>query len=406
MRLHASLSNFKTDHLKIAIFYPWDDIGEYRGGASRRMGYLLQFLSEKQFNIRVLSISDRSDQKEGNIEYLFHRFNFPLVRRVLGKLFLGLIYLATHGRVDEGRVLWEYYRYYLDPGFNRQVEEIVRQADIVFLEYPFWFEPVYRACRQHNVKLILTDYDVIACQVTIGAWLKNKALNKEMDALKKADRAICVSAIDQQFFKNHGIDVDWIPHPIDIKKINAPSQFELCSKSVKIILSDSSPFCLFVGGNFFPNKPAVQIIRRIANSLPDVRFVIVGDCAPPEQQKKYISLGRVSEDELHALYQSAYLVLIPLLSGTGASLKTIESLGYGKVVIGTQVGFRGYAVENGIHCMISNNFEKYPSMILDLINNPLKHSGLSENARKFAQQFDYHILFNRYLFIIDQMRQN
>ena len=55
-----------------------------------------------------------------------------------------------------------------------------------------------------------------------------------------------------------------------------------------------------------------------------------------------VCLGAVKD--VRGLYAATRLVIAPLLSGTGVSIKTIEAIGLGKPVVATSAGLRGLAV--------------------------------------------------------------
>ena len=130
------------------------------------------------------------------------------------------------------------------------------------------------------------------------------------------------------------------------------------------------------------------------------QFVIVGGCWPIEQEGNFISLGKVSDELLTYLYQRATLVLSPLSSGTGMSVKTIEAMAYGKVILGTSVGFRGYPVESGVNCVVCDNLDDYPEKIGHLIQQPEVLNRIGQQAKEFAQDYDYHLLYKTYLDLI------
>jgi hypothetical protein len=83
------------------------------------------------------------------------------------------------------------------------------------------------------------------------------------------------------------------------------------------------------------------------------------------------------------------LVLIPLSSGTGSSLKTIEAMAAGKLVLGTTVAFRGLAVPSGVHALIEDSIDRYRKRIRTLLNDKPVHVRLATAARQLATGFDF-----------------
>src|SRR6266403_5026081 len=96
------------------------------------------------------------------------------------------------------------------------------------------------------------------------------------------------------------------------------------------------PFCLFVGSHHPPNLEAVRQMSVLASDLrmksAAMSFVTAGNCQIDGLERSgLIQLGRVPADALAALYSLAVFVVVPLLSGTGTSLKVIEAVGYEEV---------------------------------------------------------------------------
>ena len=127
----------------------------------------------------------------------------------------------------------------------------------------------------------------------------------------------------------------------------------------------------------------------------------MGSCCDPTQQRNFYALGKVSESVMQMLYQRAAVVIIPLEAGTGMSVKTLEAMAYGKVILGTAIAFRGYPVESGVHCLINDDLTQYAAQIEQIIQHPADYQAISHNAQAFAQAYDYRQLYKLYLEMID-----
>ncbi len=99
------------------------------------------------------------------------------------------------------------------------------------------------------------------------------------------------------------------------------------------------------------------------------------------------------------------MVLIPLPFGTGASVKTIEALAYGKPVLGTSAAFRGFPVTPGMNCEIEEDLEKYPDLIAGLLDDPDRCANLGSNARQFAKSYEYTKIYARYAELIEGLER-
>ncbi|MFM7573601.1 MAG: glycosyltransferase family 4 protein, partial [Snowella sp.] len=288
-------------------------------------------------------------------------------------------------------------------------ERITDWADVVILEYPFWGEILGKICSQKNVKLILTAHDVLSHNLDKDSLLRKIALTEEINALKQADAVVTLSEDDQAFFEKYNIKSYCVPIAIDTKKINSICQQQSLLQNpqeVEIANRLNVDFCLFVGSQHNPNIESVKQIRQWLNPANDFavnftgKFVIVGGCWQIEEEGNFISLGKVSDELLSYLYQRAALVVSPLNSGTGMSVKIIEAMAYGKVILGTSVGFRGYPVESGVNCLVYDDLDDYPEKIGQLLQQPEVLNDIGEQAREFAQGYDYHLLYKTYLNLI------
>lgn len=403
---------------KIAVLYPWGDIGDRRSGAGKRAGLLVDYLSERYPYVRVVHGGSWPSGKRGNVKYISSQIS-RLTRTILNlgaalcRVMLAVVTLGESR--GEEFMFWIHHSHRFEPSLRRRVTEVARWADVVLLEYTFWARSVVRACRRENVRVILTDYDVVSGQINRSLLLRKWAENLEMGALKSADYAVCVSVTDCQTFKEHGVDARVIPHPIDAQKINRRKhEFKrekeaICKRleSVHKVQLPRQNVCLFVGSYFGANLVAVERIREFARALlPGVgqaasHFIVAGMCCPPGQDRNFIALGTVDEEALKDLYILTDVVVLPLPFGTGASLKTIEAMADGKAIVGTRVAFRGYPVITGVNCIISDDMAAYPEIILDLLKNPVKRQELGENARAFAELYNYRIVYQEYAELIE-----
>ncbi len=407
---------------KIAILYPWGDLLERKSGASQRTGHLIDFLQEHGLDVRAFSIGERPRQWHQDVyyeNYLPQSDQTPLVRQIYQDALqswhqswtsrssdspgLTIPELGIENLADSW-LPWIYYSFRYDPKFKQWLEDITDWADGVILEYPFWAAIAGPVCQQKQKPLILTAHDVLAKQLDPGSWLNQIALYEELHALEQANAVITLSPADQAFFHDYGIESHCVPIGIDLDKIQrrrSASPALNPEKLGSLERNEQKPFCLFVGSQHQPNIDAVQAIRRWSDgsNLP-WDYMVVGSCWRAESQGNFFSLGKVSEDTLSFLYQRAFLVVIPLEFGTGMSVKTIEAMAYGKVILGTQVAFRGYPVQSGVNCLICDNLDDYPEQIRQISQQMEIHQKISLNAQKFAQNYDYRQLYKTYLDLI------
>jgi glycosyltransferase involved in cell wall biosynthesis len=397
---------------RVAIVYPWADVLEGKSGASQRVGRLIDFFRDTTCELAVYSSNGLDPQWQDGVYYASYRPDQPadLVQPIYEDAFRSwarsqaLIAASRPSTVEIAHnwLPWIYYQYRFDSDFQAWLAKIVDWADVVILEYPFWADLIAKYCRDRGKKLLLSAHDVLAKQLPPDSPLYHLALGEEIHALKQADRVITLAEGDRAFFADYGIESDCIPIGIDCQAINRHCQTESdVDLTACLGIPLNSPFCLFIGSQHLPNLEAVKAIRQWCiegNCLYPV--VVVGGCWEPEQQKTFLSLGKVNADLLTALYQQSALVLAPLTAGTGMSVKIIEAMAYGKVILGTAIAFRGYPVQSGQHCYIEDNLDTYPQQIATLLSQPNELAAIAQHARAFAQNYDYRQLYRRYYELI------
>lgn len=225
-------------------------------------------------------------------------------------------------------------------------------------------------CKNYLYKHNLTKYFFYKLKTTMAK------INEEKVALN-ADKIMNYNKRDSTLlYKKYKRNSDNI---IPIFLINRDIDFD--NYNNKLFYSKCNNL-LFVGvGSYEPNVFGVR--KFIKEVMPHVNanLYIVGKGM--EKYKKEFEaisskvnvLGTV--ESLDEYYINADAVVIPLYSGGGMKLKTVEALMYGKTIFGTKEAFEGYDVdysEVGGLCNSSVDF-------VDLINryNPQKYNDYSHN---------------------------
>ncbi|HRE80635.1 MAG TPA: glycosyltransferase, partial [Opitutaceae bacterium] len=120
-------------------------------------------------------------------------------------------------------------------------------------------------------------------------------------------------------------------------------------------------------------------------------------------ENNFQALGRVSEYLLDSLYRGAFAVLIPLGRGTGMSLKTYQAFAYGKAVVSTHVGARGFSVEDGKQLLLVQSPLEIAAGLRRLLAEEPLRKRLGEQAREFALSLDFRKQFAVYGEIINRL---
>ncbi len=398
---------------RVAVFYPWTGLPALDRGSARRVVPLINLLADHYTEIKVLSPGHRDRVMRGNVEYLFQYPPAPerVLLRAAHWLYDGILHHFSRGQITprERRQWWHYLNVKLQPSLLRRAHQLIAWSSIAFLECPFWDTAVRRACRMTKKNYLLTYEDVLSDLVTSNRWLNRRVTACEWRASRGAAASFSVSLHDQQRFNENGIPTQVVPHGMEIEppilKVDAAQESpEL--QALESARSQGALICLFIGSSLRCNLEAVEEIRKIAASLADrrnIRFVIAGACLPKgDYADKITAFGPVEEFVLLRLYQLTELVLAPLISGTGTSLKVLEAFVHGKPLLSTLVGVRGHSVQDGRDCIVCDDLTRYPEIILSLSKDPARRKDLGEGGRRFVKAFDYRVVYQPYLVEIEK----
>jgi glycosyltransferase involved in cell wall biosynthesis len=296
------------------------------------------------------------------------------------------------GRVTtrERRQWWHYLSADIQWNMAREARRTVSWSSAVLLEYPFWAKAVLASCWEGGKKSLLTMHDTLSDLVVNSKWLRAKVRSRELAAARRASCLFCVSERDREYFGKAGIMAHFVPHGIDIELRTAnPRPQSPHLQQVEAARGLGKTVCLFVGSSLQANQDAVETIRGMAGALAprgDFQFVIAGACLPKGTYEHHvIAFGSVEEDLLDKLYQATDIVLAPLTSGTGTSLKVLEAFVHKKALVATRIGIRGYPVRDGIECVVCDELQRYPEILTSLRSNPSRLSALCEPRRSLVK---------------------
>lgn len=390
----------------IAILYPWGDILERKAGASQRVGLLIDYLQENHHHIWLFTTGEEKDLLLDNNRYTFYEQNYDNLDN--------LNQTDEENLIENSDIItqdwrWKmYHQFDNDHHFKNSIENIVEWADIVILEYPFWGKIVSKICTEKQVKLIITAHDILCKQVSPNTDIYQRLLTEEINSLKQANHVISVAEKDKEFLQEWGLKSQVIANPVNLNIAKKNIVINHQKKWFNLYPWLTENYCLFVGSGHFPNVEAVKEIKNLAfiyqekQYNPPCKFIVIGNCCPPENQDNFIALGKVESELLTLVYQQAKLVIVPLLSGTGSSLKIAEAMSFGKVIIGTNIAFRGYNINHKIDGIIEDNLRLYPDSIEQILKDDNVLKSISENAKIFARKYDYRVLYQDYLNLINQ----
>ncbi|MGB9743283.1 MAG: glycosyltransferase family 4 protein [Minisyncoccales bacterium] len=283
----------------------------------------------------------------------------------------------------------------------KKLNEIIKSNPIDILQvedpvYVLWYEII---SRNLHIPFCLEMHDIEA------SLLEGLKYNQEKVDFRKtisyfacaiADKVICMTPLDyNEAIYKIGVDknkLTIIPNPIDL------TEFPYFGPNLK------AKNIIFLGNMFYwPNQNAVEYIAekiypKVSKKIKDTKFTLIG-MVPKEIKKKYsknnfIFTGSVSGNNLNKLLKETTIALCPVTEGSGMKVKILNYCAAGLPVLATKIGVSGYEKVSSL--IIENNLNKYPEIIIDLLNHPDKMRMIGRiNREKIAKYYDLDKIANK-----------
>ncbi len=220
--------------------------------------------------------------------------------------------------------------------------EVESQAyDLVHCNH-FFLMPVARRLARDRAPILLDTHDLQARQFSLinerMPWLSPRVtyeamLARELDAMRGADVLLHLNAQEAADFRA------LLPEKRHVL---------LYPPTPPAPTGPGGPDIILVASNNTANvESVIWFLREVAPLAPGVRVVIAGNvdagvrARAPDIHAAYKDwfLGRVEDPG--AVYAKARLVVLPTISGTGLSIKTVEAMSSGLPLIATSLALRG-----------------------------------------------------------------
>lgn len=149
---------------------------------------------------------------------------------------------------------------------------------------------------------------------------------------------------------------------------------------------------------WLPNQQAMdwfyhQIWSKLKLKHPQLHFYMAGKSMPSHYFNWNDSHFHVLDyvENLEEFTSDKQILVVPLLSGSGIRIKTIEGMFQGKSIVTTSVGAQGLNCINYKHLLIADNEDDFIECISELVNNQKLRDDLSKNAQEYAiEHFSMH----------------
>src|SRR5881227_296271 len=131
---------------------------------------------------------------------------------------------------------------------------------------------------------------------------------------------------------------------------------------------------LFIGGfQHRPNIDAVlffvqEIYPLVRERLPDAKFYIIGDKAPPEivaLASDHVIVTGLQRD-VRPFFESVKLSVAPLRWGAGVKGKINQSMGFGVPVVATSLAVEGMELADHEDILVADEPEEFARVLIEL----------------------------------------
>ena len=402
--VNTSKMNKRLTGRRILCFYPWTPFEAT--GAWSRFQCMWQFFVDHGAAVTLAFLTKGTDAQLKNIEVRFPE-DFSLVDAVwtFGQKIVANGPRAELRAMSQAElsilVMFEKSLYTEDTPTNEWLQEIVEQHDMVTCEYPMLLPALSPHCRKAQKPLLVTCLDALFELHGASQIGRETLRQKEVEALRLADRVVFCTEREQKLFEAYKIRGPVVLNTGDALAL-IPGKHDESKQAVVSALSlKTSHYVLFVGSGHGPNIEAVAEIKNIARQTPDVSFVIAGSCCAQSTDGNVFAVGRIDEALLDLVYRGASAIIVPLTRGTGMSIKTYQAFNYGKPVISTVIGARGFSVESGKELILVEKTSDFPVAIRQLLGNPELCERVGKRAREYAEELDYRKQFLPYAEIVE-----
>lgn len=201
---------------------------------------------------------------------------------------------------------------------------------------------------------------------------------RELHAARSSDQVIFISEEDRDAFASAGAPAGrFAPVPVAVQQAKQP----LTTDRV-----------LFLGGlGWHPNRDGLnwflsEIWPDVRRLVPTAELIVVGGGEPigPRSSDGVSYLGWVESvlEQLHL----ATVGVVPIRTGTGAKIKTIEMMASGLPLVATACGARGTAARHG-GAIIADDANDFAAAVTSLLLSPEDRSKLREESIRATEKF-------------------
>ncbi len=258
--------------------------------------------------------------------------------------------------------------------FSEKLRDLLMktQPDVVQLESPFLASYVPLIRRLGHSKVVYRAHN-IESQIWLRLALDNRGPKAtylrslarrmavfELRLWQEADLIIAITEADADVMRAQKITTPIVVAPFGIDASETEKAFP------------PLPLKLYHIGamDWQPNYEALhwflkEVWPQVHAQMPELSFHFAGR-AMPEAMREGLPAGVFCAGEVGdaaAFIEDKHLLVVPLRSGSGIRVKTMEGMAAGKLVLSTDVGMQGIEAAAGVHFLRANTAAEFVSQI-------------------------------------------
>lgn len=359
------------------------------GGRQRSLN-LVKALS-KQHKVTVLSLSWNKTAYEKNIDGI-NFISIPVESNVIAAAKKNKIGLQRYNP----DILIDYYTKHIRL-YSKKMNDLAALNDLIVVDQ-YSIAPMIKMLKikkpivysSHNCEtdlfIQLTGYDSI----------DTKSVHKiESSIIEKSDSIVYCSPEDLKKINKYFLIKKpsyYVPNGTDIP-------LEKCDKKSKTVL--------FVGSGHPPNWVAIKRIMKIAEQLPEYKFIVAGtatyiiDEENIKLPSNVIKYSKINNEEVENLFKTSSIFINPVESGSGTHLKILKALSYGMPTITTNIGARGLSEKDKQNSLIVVESNEQMIDSIKKLESFEEYNRISDNAIELAKDYDWNNIHTLFLKTIE-----
>ena len=215
--------------------------------------------------------------------------------------------------------------------------------------------------------------------------LASRLKREEINYLNQIDGLLAITNNDLEHFRELGYSGPAVEIPVGIDTDQYRFREEQASRPVAYLGSLDWP----------PNQEGVKwmldkVLPEIRKSNQDLTVAIAGRNAPTqlaEELKNHPGVHFIGEVPNAAQYmQSAQVLVVPVLSGSGMRVRLVEAMALGVPVVTTTIGAEGLPITSGSEMIIADDPANFASTVIELLKGSEKRDKLARLGRKMVEE--------------------